>query len=125
MGAPRVAVVDDDVSVRRGLGRLLAAVGYHVLTFASGREFLDSRAAETSSCLVLDVRMPGPNGLAIHEALRASGQRIPVLFITGDGEIPETSRTTPGSSVAVLAKPVDDDQLFAAVERLIAASERP
>jgi CheY-like chemotaxis protein len=118
-----VVVVDDDVSVRRGLGRLLSAAGYRVSTFASGRAFLDRRADDTPSCLVLDVRMPGLSGLAVHDVLRAAGERIPVVFITGDGEIPETTRASTAASVAILSKPVDDDQLFATVHRLIAASE--
>lgn len=118
-----IAVVDDDASVRRALGRLLAALGYRVSTFASGRELLESRAVETSSCLVLDVRMPGLSGVAVHDALRARGHRIRVLFITGDGDIPETTRTTPGAPVAVLLKPVDDEHLAAAVGRLLGVDE--
>jgi CheY-like chemotaxis protein len=118
-----IAVVDDDVSVRRGLERLLTAVGYRVSTFASGRELLDSHVAQASSCLVLDVRMPGLSGVAVHDALKAAGLRIPVVFITGDAEIPETTRMNASASVAVLSKPVDDDQLFATVQRLIATSE--
>jgi len=102
---------------------LLSAVGYRVATFASGRELLDSRAAEASSCLVLDVRMPGLSGVAVHDALKAAGIRIPVIFITGDAEIPETTRVSTGASVAVLSKPVDDDQLFATVRRLIAGAD--
>jgi CheY-like chemotaxis protein len=118
-----VVVVDDDISVRRGLSRLLAAAGYRVSAFGSGRELLEWLAADTPSCLVLDVRMPGLNGVALHETLRAAGQQIPVVFITGDVEIPATTRATTGASVAILSKPVDDDELFAAVHRLIAASE--
>lgn len=123
VAGPLIAVVDDDVSVRRGLERLLSAVGYRVATFASGRELLDSRAAEASSCLVLDVRMPGLSGVAVNDALKAAGIRIPVIFITGDAEIPETTRVSTGASVAVLSKPVDDDQLFATVRRLIAGAD--
>jgi CheY-like chemotaxis protein len=118
-----VVVVDDDLSVRRGLSRLLAAAGYRVSAFGSGRELLEWLAADTPSCLVLDVRMPGLSGVALHEALRAAGQRIPVVFITGDVDIPATTRASTGASVAILSKPVDDDELFATVHRLIAASE--
>jgi CheY-like chemotaxis protein len=124
-GGSLIVVVDDDVSVRRGLSRLLSTAGYRVWTFASGRELLEWRTADTPSCLVLDVRMPGLSGVAVHEALRAAGQRVPVIFITGDADIPETTRASAGSSVAILSKPVDDDELFATVQRLIAASEVP
>ena len=124
-GRSLIVVVDDDVSVRRGLSRLLSTAGYRVWTFASGRELLEWHTADTPSCLVLDVRMPGLSGVAVHEALRASGQRVPVIFITGDADIPETTRASTGSSVAILSKPVDDDELFATVQRLIAASEVP
>jgi CheY-like chemotaxis protein len=130
-GSPRrpgeslIVVVDDDVSVRRGLSRLLSTAGYRVWTFASGRELLEWDGADTPSCLVLDVRMPGLSGVAVHEALRAAGQRVPVIFITGDADIPETTRSSPGSSVAILSKPVDDDELFATVQRLIASSKVP
>ena len=117
-----VFVVDDDPSVRRGLRRLLSAAGYRVSTFASGRELLEHAALEAPSCLVVDVRMPGLSGLAVYDALVAAGARVPVVFITGDGEIPDSTRGPVGMSVAVLAKPVGDD-LFVAVQRLIAASE--
>jgi CheY-like chemotaxis protein len=120
-----IVVVDDDVSVRRGLSRLLSTAGYRVWTFASGRELLEWQSADTPSCLVLDVRMPGLSGVALHEALRAAGQRVPVIFITGDADIPEPTRASTGSSVAILSKPVDDDELFATLQRLIAASEVP
>ena len=120
-----VVVVDDDISVRRGLSRLLEAAGYRVSACGSGRELLERLVDETPSCLVLDVRMPGLSGIAVHEALRAAGQRIPVVFITGDVEIPSTTRATTGASVAILAKPVDEDELFATVHRLIAASRDP
>jgi CheY-like chemotaxis protein len=118
-----VAVVDDDLSVRRALSRLLAASGYRVSAFGSGRELLEWLPGKTPSCLVLDVRMPGISGIAVHEAIRAAGHRVPVVFITGDVEIPATTRATSGGSIAILSKPVDDDELFATVHRLIASSE--
>lgn len=117
-----VFIVDDDPSVRRGLRRLLSAAGYRVSTFASGRELLEHTTRETPSCLVVDVRMPGLSGLAIYDALVAAGSRVPIVFITGDGEIPDSARGPMARSVAVLAKPVGDD-LFVAVQRMIAAGE--
>jgi CheY-like chemotaxis protein len=118
-----VAVVDDDLSVRRALSRLLAASGYRVSAFGSGRELLEWLPGETPSCLVLDVRMPGLSGIAVHEAIRAAGHRFPVVFITGDVEIPVTTRATSGGSIAILSKPVDDDELFATVHRLVTSGE--
>ena len=118
-----VVVVDDDISVRRALSRLLTAAGYRVSAFGSGRELLDWVAGQTPSCLVLDVRMPGLSGIAVHEALMAADQRIPVVFITGDVEIPATTRATGGASVAILSKPVDEEELFATVHRLITCRE--
>src|SRR5262249_12203384 len=112
-----VAVVDDDISVRRGLSRLLAAAGYRVSAFGSGREVLEWLNGETPHCLVLDVRMPGLSGIAVHETLRAAGRQIPVVFITGDVEIPATTRAGGGASVAILSKPVDEEELFATGHR--------
>jgi FixJ family two-component response regulator len=117
-----VFVVDDDASVRRGLRRLLVSAGYHVRVFASGDELLADAAAGIAGpcCFVLDVRMPGRSGLALHEALVAAGFQCPVVFITGDGEIPLGSRGVGSTSVTVLAKPVDDGDLLDAIQRMVA-----
>jgi FixJ family two-component response regulator len=117
---PVIFVVDDDPSVRRGLRRLLASAGYRVRVFASGRELLAEPVAGDPCCFVLDVRMPGQNGLALHEALVAAGYRCPVVFITGDGEIPLGTRSVGSAAVTVLAKPVDDGDLLHAIERMMA-----
>jgi FixJ family two-component response regulator len=116
-----IFVVDDDPSVRRGLRRLLASAGYDVRVFASGDDLLadPGAAAAEPACFVLDVRMPGRNGLAVHEALLAAGHRCPVIFITGDGEIPESSRGPESAGLTVLAKPVDDGDLLGTIERLL------
>jgi FixJ family two-component response regulator len=119
---PIVFVVDDDASVRRGLGRLLASAGYRVRVFASGRELLADRHPGAPCCLVLDVRMPELNGLVLHEALVAAGYGCPVVFITGDGEIPVGTRGAGSAAVTVLAKPVDDGDLLEAIGRMIAPS---
>ena len=125
MNAPvpaSVFVVDDDASVRRGLRRLLTAAGYRVWTFASGRELFEQLPLAAPSCFVLDVRMPGQSGIALYEALIEAGYRSPVLFITGDGEVPSIKTISPDACVGMLAKPVSDDELFNAVHRLILAS---
>jgi FixJ family two-component response regulator len=95
-----------------------------VRVFASGRELLAEPGAEDPSCFVLDMRMPGQNGLALHEALVAAGYRCPVVFITGDGEIPLGARGAGRASMTVLAKPVDDGDLLDAIQRMIATPGR-
>jgi FixJ family two-component response regulator len=121
---PIIFVVDDDASVRRGLRRLLTSAGYRVRVFASGSELLAGPWDEDPSCFVLDVRMPGQTGLALHEALVAAGFRSPVVFITGDGEIPLGTRGAGDASVTVLAKPVDDSDLLDTIQRMLTVSSR-
>ena len=120
-----VCVVDDDMSVRRGLERLLRSAGYRVLTFGSAREFLDRHATASLSCLVLDIRMPGQSGLDLHEALVATGQEVPVIFITGNGDIPMAVRAMKAGAVDFLAKPFDDKELLDAVRDAVTRSDRP
>jgi len=115
-----VCVVDDDVSVRRGLERLLRSAGYRVLTFGSAREFLERAEGARPSCLILDIRMPGQNGLDLHETLAASGRDMPVIFITGNGDIPMAVRAMKAGAVDFLAKPFDDRELLDAVSSAIA-----
>ena len=117
-----VYVVDDDVSVRRGLDRLLRSAGYRVVTFGSAREFLEHRDIVRPSCLVLDIRMPGQNGLDLHESLVAAGRAIPVVFITGNGDIPMAVRAMKAGAVDFLAKPFDDKELLDAVQQAISRS---
>jgi FixJ family two-component response regulator len=117
-----VYVVDDDVSVRRGLERLLRSAGHRVLTFGSAREFLEHRDVVHPSCLVLDIRMPGQNGLDLHESLVAAGRDIPVVFITGNGDIPMAVRAMKAGAVDFLAKPFDDKELLDAVQQGISRS---
>jgi FixJ family two-component response regulator len=120
-----VCVVDDDMSVRRGLERLLRSAGYRVLTFGSAREFLDRRDTASLSCLVLDIRMPGQSGLDLQEALVATGQEVPVVFITGNGDIPMAVRAMKAGAVDFLAKPFDDKELLNAVREAVTRSDRP
>ena len=119
-----VYVVDDDVSVRRGLERLLRSVGLRVVTFGSAREFFEYRDVVGPSCLVLDIRMPGQNGLDLHESLNASGRNIPVVFITGNGDIPMAVRAMKAGAVDFLAKPFDDKELLDAVHQALARHPR-
>jgi len=117
-----VCIVDDDDSVRRGLARLLRSVGYRVETFASAREFLQREASDGLGCLVLDVRMPGESGLDLQQILVAQGRNIPVIFITGHGDIAMAVRAMKMGAVDFLTKPFDDQVLLDAIQQ---ALERP
>jgi FixJ family two-component response regulator len=117
---PIVAVVDDDLSVRRGMERLLRSGGYQVRTFASAVEFRASERVEPIACLVLDVRMPGASGLDLQETLRAEERDIPIVFISGHGDIAVVVRAMKGGAVDFLAKPFEDQELFEAIEQAIA-----
>jgi FixJ family two-component response regulator len=117
---PTVFVVDDDPSVRRGLERLLRSAGYRAETFASAREFLERGDAEAGGCLVLDVRMPGQSGLELYEVLTTAGHAIPVIFITGHGDIPMAVRAIKAGAVDFLPKPFDDEVLLEAVRQALA-----
>jgi FixJ family two-component response regulator len=120
--APTIAVVDDDISVRRGLDRLLRARGYRVLAFASAADFLVAAGTESIACVVLDVRMPGTSGFDLQEALRVTDRRIPIVFISGHADDAAAVRAMAGGAVDFLAKPFDDQNLFDAVSRAIAGA---
>jgi FixJ family two-component response regulator len=123
-GRPTVFVVDDDASVRRGLERLLRSAGYRAETFASAREFLQRGDPEGAGCLVLDVRMPGQSGLELHEVLATAGVALPVIFITGHGDIPMAVRAIQSGAVDFLPKPFDDEALLEAVRQALARFPR-
>ncbi len=119
--AHTVFVVDDDGSVRKSLVRLLKSMGYPARPYASAREFLDDwRHDPAPGCLVLDVQLPGLNGLELQEQLRASAIPIPIIFITGHGDIPMSVRAMKAGAVDFLAKPFQDADLLRAVQEAIA-----
>jgi len=116
-----VFVVDDDASVRKALARLLASAGYVVETFASAREFLDrGHFQDTSGCVVLDIRMPGLSGLDLQRELKAFTPPIPIIFITGHGDVPTSVRAMKDGAVDFLTKPIDDKDLLSVVRQAIA-----
>jgi len=115
-----VFIVDDDASVRKGLERLVRSIGLRGKTFASAPEFLQCAASDGPSCLVLDVRMPGVSGLALQETLAAAGHRIPIIFITGHGDITMSVRAMKAGAVNFLPKPFNDQDLLEAVQEAIA-----
>ena len=115
-----VFVVDDDAGVRAGTRSLLASMGFEVQTFESASEFLGSKRPEVPSCLVLDVRLPGLSGLDLQRELVASGTSIPIIFITGHGDVPMSVEAMKGGAVEFLTKPFRDQQLLEAVQHAIA-----
>lgn len=118
--APLVFVVDDDASVRRSLARLVKTAGYDAEAFASVRDFLARPPHDGPCCLVLDVRMPGLNGLDLQEALRVAGQRLSIVFITGYRDVSVTVKAMKGGAVDVLTKPVDEEALLGAIRQAVA-----
>jgi FixJ family two-component response regulator len=115
-----VHVVDDDRSVRRGLGRLLRASGYRVCTHASAGDFLAHDMGEKPTCLVLDVKMPDETGLELQERMRSMRYAPPIVFLTGHGDIPMSVRAMRAGAVDFLTKPVDSYDLLVAIERGLA-----
>ncbi|MBL0089866.1 MAG: response regulator transcription factor [Ideonella sp.] len=110
-----VFVVDDDLSVREALSSLIRSVGLSVETFASAKEFLQFQRPDVPACLVLDVRMPGLSGLELQRELAQAGQRVPIIFITGHGDIPMTVRAMKAGAVDFLPKPFRDQDLLDAI----------
>jgi FixJ family two-component response regulator len=115
-----VFIIDDDASVRKSLERLVRSVGLQGRTFASAPEFLQGEAPDGPSCLVLDVRMPEVSGLALQETLAATGHSIPIVFITGHGDISMSVRAMKAGAVDFLPKPFNDQDLLEAVQAAIA-----
>jgi FixJ family two-component response regulator len=111
--------VDDDLSVLKGLSRLLRSARLNPVTFASPEEFLDRHDPHAPGCLVLDVAMPGLDGLQLQQALIAKGSEIPIIFLTGQGDIPTSVQAMKGGAVDFLTKPVHDDCLLAAIRAAI------
>jgi FixJ family two-component response regulator len=111
-----VFVIDDDAFLRESLTSLLRSVGLRVQTFGSGAEFLRSKLPDIASCLVLDVRLPGLSGLDFQTELARAGIQIPIIFITGHGDIPMTVRAMKAGAVEFLTKPFRDQELLDAVQ---------
>lgn len=116
---PVVFVVDDDLSVREALGSLIRSEGLRVETFASAQQFLEQHKIDAPACLVLDVRMPGFNGLALQNALSEAANDIPIIFITGHGDIPMSVRAIKAGATEFLTKPFRDEELLAAVHQAL------
>jgi FixJ family two-component response regulator len=114
-GAPTVFVIDDDALVRAAIQGMLKSVSLQSETFGTTQEFLRSKRPDGPSCLVLDVRLPGVNGLDFQRELAQAGFRIPIIFITGHGDIPMTVRAMKSGAVEFLTKPFRDQDLLDAI----------
>lgn len=119
---PTVFVVDDDISVRESLELLIRSAGWQAETFASAQAFLDRPRLLSPSCLVLDVDLPGLNGLDLQKHVALDRKDMPIIFITGYADIPMTVRAMKAGAVEFLTKPFSDDVLLAAIERAIERS---
>jgi FixJ family two-component response regulator len=120
-----VFVVDDDDAVRRALTRLIRSAGYCVESFGSAIEFLESRPySHSCACLVLDVGLPGLSGLELQSEMNAANRPLPIIFITGRGDIAMTVRAMKAGATDFLAKPVSDCDLLRAIENALRQSSR-
>lgn len=114
-----VFVIDDDESIREALKSLIRSVGLRVETFASAREFLQSSRPDVAACLILDVRMPGLSGLDLQRDLAEANIHIPIIFITGHGDIPMSVRAMKAGAVEFLTKPFRDQDLLDAIQQAL------
>lgn len=118
-GVPNVFVIDDDPSMRSALRNLIQSVGFRVEVFSSAQEFLGHKRAMTPACLVLDVRLKGMSGLELQRELAVANDPIPVIFITGHGDIPMTVRAMKAGAIEFLPKPFRDQDLLDAIHQAI------
>ena len=116
---PIVFVVDDDASVREALSSLIRSVGLRVEVFSSAREFLRKKTDDGPACLVLDVRLPGLSGMDLQRGLVEANNHIPIIFITGHGDIPMSVRAMKAGAVEFLTKPFRDQDLLDAIQQAI------
>src|SRR4051812_23487518 len=116
---PMIFVVDDDQSVREALASLIRSAGWNAEVFVSADEFLAAPRSETPSCLVLDVGLPGLSGLDLQSRLAQTGQRIPIVFITGLGDVPMTVRAMKAGAVEFLTKPFQEQELLDGISRAV------
>ena len=112
---PTVFVIDDDALVRAAIQGMLKSVGLHAVTFGTPEEFLSSKRPNGPSCMILDVRLPGVNGLEFQRELVSAGIRIPIIFITGHGDIPMTVKAMKSGAIEFLTKPFRDQDLLDAI----------
>ena len=122
--APLIYVVDDDASVREALSSLIRSAGLRVETFTSAQEFLAHPQTDVPSCLVLDVQLPGLSGLDLQQELAKADIQIPIIFLTGHGDIPTSVRAIKAGALEFLTKPFNDEDLLDAIQQGIARDQR-
>jgi FixJ family two-component response regulator len=120
---PLIHVVDDDASLRTALLRLLSAAGFEAIGYSSTGDFLMNPPSDRSGCILLDVRMPGPSGLDLQEALQRQGVTLPVVFLTGHADVSTSVRAMKTGAVDFLTKPVKKETLLDALGRALALDE--
>ena len=123
-GQAIVFVIDDDESMRRSLATLLRSVGLDARVYSSPQEFMRAARPDAPACLVLDVRLPGQSGLAFQEQLAKEGIALPIIFITGHGDVPMTARAMKAGAVEFLTKPFDEQVLLDAIHGAIERDRR-
>jgi len=119
-----IAIVDDDASAREGLQSLIRSAGWKVETFVSAQDFLDRLGAEAPNCLILDLQLPGLSGLDLQERMAEVGLQIPIVFLTGHGNIPASVQAMKGGAVEFLTKPLDEHKLFQAIREAVERDRR-
>jgi FixJ family two-component response regulator len=119
-----IAIVDDDASVQRGLQRLVRSAGWKVETFASAQEFLARSRTELPNCVLLDLQLPGLSGLDLQKRMAEVGLEIPIVFLTGHGNIPVSVQAMKAGAVQFLTKPVDEQELLQAIEEAVERDRR-
>src|ERR1043166_5881744 len=120
MAVQIIHIVDDDASFRTAVTRLLRAAKYEVRAYASSAEFLEASTCSEPGCILLDLRMPGVNGLELQESLARMEERLPIIFLTGHGDIPASVRAVKAGAVDFLTKPVRREALLSAIQNALA-----
>jgi two-component system, LuxR family, response regulator FixJ len=118
--APIIHVMDDDESFRVSISRLLRAAGYDARSYLNVAEFLRARLDEAPGCILLDVRMPGFNGLDLQDALAMRAKTLPIIFLSGNGDVPSIMRAMKGGAIGFLTKPVLSEALLRAIDSALA-----
>ena len=119
-----ICLVEDDGSLREALSRLLTETGYEVVPFASAEEFLNQNLADLCACLLLDIRLPGQSGLGLQARMVRDGIDLPIVFMTGHGDVPMAVQALKSGALEFLTKPIDEDQLLEAVRRALDENKR-
>jgi FixJ family two-component response regulator len=119
-----IAIVDDDASVREGLDSLIRSAGWRVEAFVSAQDFLGRVGARAPSCLILDLQLPGLSGLDLQQRMVERGLEIPIVFLTGHGNIPASVQAIKAGAVEFLTKPIDEEKLLQAIHEAIARDRR-